>query len=118
MGRGLRRSLRRSRHLRLSSQTSTGPGGKKAREILDALEEGTEIHLWARRRKTDVAFVYLGLVAPVSHHGRRPPWASTGGRSRPSGSRLGHAVLFVTLTKSESMAWGADYVGHFEGRDT
>jgi superfamily II DNA or RNA helicase/diadenosine tetraphosphate (Ap4A) HIT family hydrolase/HKD family nuclease len=55
-----------------SSQTSTGSTGKKGREILNALEAGTEIHLWARRRKSDVAFVYLGLVAPVSHKGEKP----------------------------------------------
>jgi len=55
-----------------SSQTSTGPDGKKGREILGALESGTFIHLWARRRKSDVAFAYLGLVVPVSHEGARP----------------------------------------------
>jgi hypothetical protein len=55
-----------------SSQTSTAPDGKKGREILEALETGTWIHLWARRRKTDVAFTYAGLVVPVSHHGSRP----------------------------------------------
>ena len=55
-----------------SSQTSTGPEGKKGREILEALERGTFIHLWARRRKTDVAFAYLGLVVPVSHQGSKP----------------------------------------------
>ena len=55
-----------------SSQTSTGPAGKKGREILNALDAGTQIHLWARRRKCDVAFVYLGLVTPVSHEGEKP----------------------------------------------
>lgn len=55
-----------------SSQTSTGPAGKKGREILNALDAGTQIHLWARRRKSDVAFVYLGLVTPVSHEGEKP----------------------------------------------
>lgn len=55
-----------------SSQTSVGPTGKKGREILDALETGTSIHLWARRRKSDVAFTYLGLVVPVSHEGEKP----------------------------------------------
>ncbi len=55
-----------------SSQSSTGPTGKKGREVLTALEAGMAIHLWARRRKADVAFVYLGLVAPVSHEGEKP----------------------------------------------
>jgi superfamily II DNA or RNA helicase/diadenosine tetraphosphate (Ap4A) HIT family hydrolase/HKD family nuclease len=55
-----------------SSQESGGPGGKKGREILDALETGTQIHLWIRRRKSDVAFVYLGIVLPLSHDGDRP----------------------------------------------
>jgi hypothetical protein len=55
-----------------SSQTSTAPEGKKGREILGALESGSFIHLWARRRKSDVAFAYLGLVVPISHKGARP----------------------------------------------
>jgi hypothetical protein len=55
-----------------SSQTSTGPDGKKGREVLEALSTGTLIHLWARRRKTDVAFVYLGLIVPVTHEGAKP----------------------------------------------
>jgi len=55
-----------------SSQTNTGPDGKKGREVLEALDHGTFIHLWVRRRKTDVAFVYLGLVVPVSHQGSKP----------------------------------------------
>jgi hypothetical protein len=46
--------------------------GKKGREILEALETGTQIHLWVRRRKSDVAFVYLGLMLPLSHDGDRP----------------------------------------------
>jgi superfamily II DNA or RNA helicase/diadenosine tetraphosphate (Ap4A) HIT family hydrolase/HKD family nuclease len=55
-----------------SSQTSVGPTGKKGREILDALETGMSIHLWARCRKSDIAFTYLGLVVPVSHQGDKP----------------------------------------------
>jgi hypothetical protein len=55
-----------------SSQASVGPGHKKGREIIEALETGTQIHLWARRRKSDVAFVYLGLALPLSHTGDRP----------------------------------------------
>jgi hypothetical protein len=49
-----------------------GPDRKKGREILDALDTGTSVHLWVRRRKTDVAFIYLGLVVPTSHEGDRP----------------------------------------------
>jgi len=55
-----------------SSQNSVGPGSKKGREILEALETGTEIHLWVRRKKSDVAFEYCGLVVPMSHEGERP----------------------------------------------
>jgi hypothetical protein len=55
-----------------SSQTSTTPDGKKGREILEALATGTLIHLWARRRKTDVAFAYLGLIVPMTHQGAKP----------------------------------------------
>jgi hypothetical protein len=55
-----------------SSQTSTTPESKKGGEILDALETGTEIHLWVRRRRTDVAFIYLGLVVPLTQSGSQP----------------------------------------------
>jgi superfamily II DNA or RNA helicase/diadenosine tetraphosphate (Ap4A) HIT family hydrolase/HKD family nuclease len=55
-----------------SSQTSVGPDRKKGREILESLDTGTLVHLWVRRRKADVAFVYLGLVLPLSHEGNRP----------------------------------------------
>jgi hypothetical protein len=55
-----------------SSQTSTSPDGKKGREILDALETGTSIHLWARQKKTDIAFTYCGLVVPILHAGSKP----------------------------------------------
>ena len=55
-----------------SSQTSTSPEGKKGQEILNALENGTRVHLFARRKKTDVAFTYLGLIAPISHEGSKP----------------------------------------------
>jgi hypothetical protein len=59
-------------HFVWRSQTSVGPDGKKGREILDALGTGTQIHLWVRRRKGDVAFRYLGLVVPLSREGDRP----------------------------------------------
>src|SRR5437764_15095096 len=55
-----------------SSQDSVGPDRKKGREILSVLETGEQIHHWVRRRKSDVAFVYLGLVLPLSHDGDRP----------------------------------------------
>lgn len=55
-----------------SSQTSVGPNSKKGREILDGLETGTWIHLWARRKKEDVTFTYCGLLVPVSHAGSQP----------------------------------------------
>jgi len=55
-----------------SSQNSVGPDSKKGREILVAPREGTRIHLWARRKKSTVAFEYCGLVIPLDHHGDRP----------------------------------------------
>ncbi|MBC8196072.1 MAG: DUF3427 domain-containing protein [Actinobacteria bacterium] len=55
-----------------SSQNSVGPDSKKGREILDAPREGTRIHLWARRKKSTVAFEYCGLVIPLDHQGDRP----------------------------------------------
>ena len=55
-----------------SSQASTSPDGKKGREILDALETGKAIHLWVRRRKTDVVFFYVGRIVPESHTGSKP----------------------------------------------
>ena len=50
-----------------ASQTGVGPEGKKGREILDALDTGTRIHLFVRVKKTDVAFEYCGRVVPVEH---------------------------------------------------
>ena len=55
-----------------SSQASTSPEGKKGREILDALDTGTALHLWVRQKKTDVVFEYRGLVVPISHEGSKP----------------------------------------------
>jgi len=55
-----------------SSQNSVGPNSKKGREILEATETGTGVHAWVRRKKTDVAFEYCGLVVPLSHEGDRP----------------------------------------------
>lgn len=55
-----------------SSQTSVGPDSKKGREILDALDTGTQIHLWVRLKKRPGEFTYCGLVVPMSHEGSRP----------------------------------------------
>lgn len=55
-----------------SSQASVGPDSKKGREILEAEEHGTSIHLFTREKKADVAFTYRGLVGPLSHDGDRP----------------------------------------------
>ncbi len=55
-----------------SSQASTSPESKKGRELTSALETGTEIHVWLRARKSDVAFLYAGMAAPISWEGSRP----------------------------------------------
>ena len=55
-----------------ASQNSVGPDGKKGREILDALDTGTRIHLFVRVKKSDVAFEYCGRVIPVEHRGANP----------------------------------------------
>ena len=55
-----------------SSQASTSPEGKRGREVLEALETGIHLHLWARAKKSDSEFRYLGLVLPVSHTGSKP----------------------------------------------
>lgn len=55
-----------------SSQMSTTPESKKGREILGALDDGTQIHLWIRGRKSDRAFEYCGLGVPMSHEGASP----------------------------------------------
>jgi superfamily II DNA or RNA helicase/diadenosine tetraphosphate (Ap4A) HIT family hydrolase len=55
-----------------SSQTSTALESKKGKELLGCLDTGTEIHVWLRRKKSDVSFVYCGLAAPLRHEGERP----------------------------------------------
>ncbi len=55
-----------------SSQASTSPEGKRGREVLEALETATRLHLWARAKKSDREFRYLGLLLPVSHTGSKP----------------------------------------------
>ena len=76
-----------------SSQTSVGPDRKKGREILDALDTGTSVHLWVRRRKPDVAFIYLGLMVPISTraigHVRKVQTADPGRSGSVPGNR-GH----------------------------
>lgn len=55
-----------------ASQNSVGPDSKKGREILESPGNGVRIHLFARSKKSDVAFEYCGILEPVSHHGSRP----------------------------------------------
>ena len=55
-----------------ASQNSVGPGSKKGREIVEALDTGTCIHLFVRMKKTDVAFEYCGRAVPIDHHGSEP----------------------------------------------
>ena len=55
-----------------ASQTSVGPNAKKGREILEALDHGTRIHLFVRLKNSDVAFDYCGRVVPIDHHGSEP----------------------------------------------
>lgn len=71
-----------------SSQNSASPDSKKGREILESLETGTQIHLWVRRKKSDVAFEYRGLLVPVEHRGAKPM-----------------SVTFRLLTALDSDAW-------------
>ncbi len=55
-----------------SSQNQTAPGSLKGTRILDAPANGHRIHLWARRTRKETAFVYCGLVVPLSHEGSKP----------------------------------------------
>ena len=55
-----------------SSQATTSPESKPGREVLDALETGMRLHLWARADKSTRDFEYCGLIAPISHEGSRP----------------------------------------------
>lgn len=71
-----------------SSQNSVGPDNKKGREILEALNTGTQIHLWIRSRKSDLAFEYRGLAVPLSSEGERPM-----------------SVRFRLLTSLDTDAW-------------
>ncbi|HTO00820.1 MAG TPA: DUF3427 domain-containing protein, partial [Microthrixaceae bacterium] len=55
-----------------ASQNSVGSTSKKGREVLNAVEDGTRLHLFVRAKKSDVAFEYCGQVEPVTHHGEKP----------------------------------------------
>jgi hypothetical protein len=55
-----------------SSQSSTTQKGKKGQELLRALDNGLQIHLWLRRVKTDVEFVYAGMACAVDDEGEKP----------------------------------------------
>jgi len=55
-----------------SSQLTTAPEGKRGQEVLNALETGMRLHLWARADRSTRDFEYCGLIAPISHEGSRP----------------------------------------------
>ena len=55
-----------------SSQTSTTRTGKKGQELLRALDDGRQVHVWLRRVKTDVEFVYAGMACVVEDEGEKP----------------------------------------------
>jgi hypothetical protein len=55
-----------------SSQSTTSLDSKRGREVLDALETGMRLHLWARADTSSRDFEYCGLIAPISHAGSRP----------------------------------------------
>ena len=55
-----------------TSQSTTAPEGKKGREVLDVLDTGRRFHLFARRRRQDVSFVYCGALVPTRHEGAKP----------------------------------------------
>lgn len=57
---------------RWSSQLSTGPDGKRGREVTESLETGRRIHLFVRRRRQDGAYTYCGIGTPLRHEGDRP----------------------------------------------
>ena len=55
-----------------SSQATTSPESKRGREVLDSLETGMRLHLWARANTSTREFEYCGLIAPLSYEGSRP----------------------------------------------
>lgn len=55
-----------------SSQATTAPDSRRGREVLDSLETGMRLHLWARADKSTREFEYCGLIAPINHEGSRP----------------------------------------------
>lgn len=58
--------------LEWSSQKGTTRKSKKGREILEHLESGVEVHVWLRKSKGEVAFVYAGLGILVESEGEKP----------------------------------------------
>jgi hypothetical protein len=55
-----------------SSQSRTSPDSKSGREVLDALETGMRLHLWARADKSTREYEYCGLIAPIDYEGSQP----------------------------------------------
>ncbi len=55
-----------------TSQNSVGPEGKKGRDILNAIEDGRDIHLFVRNKRSEVSFTYCGMIVPQHHEGDRP----------------------------------------------
>lgn len=55
-----------------SSQASTEPDSKKGREVLESPANGKTVEAWVRRKKSDVAFTYMGRVVAMSHTGAKP----------------------------------------------
>lgn len=55
-----------------TSQNSVGPEGKKGRDVLAAIEDGRDIHLFVRNKRTEVSFTYCGMIVPQRHEGDRP----------------------------------------------
>ena len=58
--------------LQWSSQTSASRKGKKGRELLGAMDNGTQVHIWLRKRKTDAEFVYAGMGHFVDDKDEKP----------------------------------------------
>lgn len=55
-----------------TSQASTGPDGKKGRELLDALDTGRRVHLFFRDKRTPPPFTYCGPLVALRHEGSKP----------------------------------------------
>jgi len=55
-----------------TSQEKTTRGDKKGGGLIEAMEAGTEVHLWVRGSKREGVFTYCGLVVMVSSEGEAP----------------------------------------------